>query len=159
MGNEIKDEGYPFQLITFKDILHTQSRTISNIWLNEIMPENYIWMNRIDATNLGVEFGDMIKITSPSNAEGVKGKVVVMEGVRPGVIAVSHHYGHWAYGGKDMEIDGNVLKGDKRRNTGITVNPVMRLDSSLKGRSPVCLQDPIGGSASFYDTKVKVEKA
>ncbi|NJD75708.1 MAG: molybdopterin oxidoreductase [Candidatus Methanoperedens sp.] len=159
MGNEIKDVGYPFQLITFKEILHTQSRTISNIWLNEILPENYIWMNRIDAINLGVEFGDMIKITSPSNAEGVKGKVVVMEGVRPGVIAVSHHYGHWAYGGKDVEIDGNVLKGDKRRNTGITVNPVMRLDPSLKGKSPVCLQDPIGGSASFYDTKVKVEKA
>ncbi len=161
MGNEVKDDDYAFQLITFKDILHTQSRTISNAWLNEVMPENYIWMNRIDAIKLEIDIGDVVKVTSFSNTEGFRGKVVVMEGIRPGVIAVSHHYGHWAYGGRDVEIDGNILKGDKRRNTGITVNPVMRLDPSFSGRnaSPVCLQDPVGGSASYYDTKVKVEKA
>nr|MDA8226331.1 hypothetical protein [Desulfitobacterium hafniense] len=85
----------------------------------------------------------------------VQGKVKTMEGIRPGVVAVSTGYGHWAFGSSDVEVDGVVIKGDSRRATGIHVNPIFRLDDNLRGTP---LSEPIGGSASFYDTWVTLQK-
>jgi len=51
---------------------------------------------------------------------------------------------------------GAAVKGDGRRGTGICPNVVMRGDDSI---GDGCLTDPIGGSASFYDTMVNVVKA
>jgi anaerobic selenocysteine-containing dehydrogenase len=86
----------------------------------------------------------------------VAGKVKPIEGVRPGVVVVSHHYGHWAYGSDDVVVDGEKVKGDERRGKGLNPNGVMRLDDHTKTS---CLTDPIGGSAAFYDTRVRLAKA
>lgn len=104
---------------------------------------------------------------SPTNPDGrfdmgaqgsgtVKGKVRLTEAIRPGVIAVSWGYGHWAYGARDVVIDGQLVKGDQRRRKGLCANPVLLLDAYMK---TTCLTDPIGGSASFYDTRVKLQRA
>lgn len=85
----------------------------------------------------------------------VAGKVKAIEGVRPGVLVVSQSYGHWGYGGADVQVDGAVVKGDPRRTTGLSINPVLRLDDHLKTG---CLTDPIGGSAVYYDARVNVVK-
>jgi anaerobic selenocysteine-containing dehydrogenase len=84
------------------------------------------------------------------------GKVKPIEGVRPGVVVVSHHYGHWAYGANDVVIDGEKVRGDDRRKKGLSPNGAMRLDEHTKTS---CLTDPIGGSASFYDTRVRLVRA
>jgi hypothetical protein len=42
-----------------------------------------------------------------------------------------------------------------RRATGVHANAAMRLDDYLKN---TCLLDPVGGSVSFYDTKVRLVK-
>jgi hypothetical protein len=52
-------------------------------------------------------------------------------------------------------IDGVKIDGDERRGKGICPNQLMRADEVLGN---VCLTDPIGASASFFDTKVKLEK-
>jgi hypothetical protein len=52
-------------------------------------------------------------------------------------------------------IDGLKIDGDERRGKGICPNQLMRADEVLGN---VCLTDPIGASASFFDTKVKLEK-
>lgn len=166
-GTPVKDDAYPFQLITFKEIFGGQSRTASNYWAQvALLPENFILMNKSDGAPLGLRDGDEVKLMSRTNPEGkldlgaagvelVKGKVKLIEGIRPGVIAASWHYGHWAYGARDVIIDGQVIKGDERRGKGLCPNPVMLLDTRMKTTS---LTDPIGGSAAFYDTRVKVEK-
>jgi tetrathionate reductase subunit A len=154
-GKKIVDDGYPLTLITYKDILGGHSRTIVDEWLREIWPENRIVMNSVDAAERGLVSGDLTRITSPTNDEGVAGKVQVTEGIMPGVVAISWHFGHWAYGSQDSVIDGETIEGDPRRATGLNANPVMRVDESV---GKVCLQDPIGGSASFYDSKVEAEK-
>ena len=64
-------------------------------------------------------------------------------------------YGHWASGARDSTIDGKVVKGDARRAAPMHANAVMRVDPVLKN---VTLTDTAGGSAVFYDTKVKVVK-
>jgi tetrathionate reductase subunit A len=81
--------------------------------------------------------------------------VRVTEGVRPGVVAVSHHFGHWAYGASDVVVDGERIRGDARRGRGIAVNALMRLDDHLRTSA---LTDPIGGSVSFSDTRVDLRR-
>jgi anaerobic selenocysteine-containing dehydrogenase len=166
-GKEIKDNGYDLTLITYKDILGGQSRTHGAPWVQTaILPENYILMNSQDANRIGLKDGSRARIVSASLPDArfdlgdgrsytVAGKVKVTEGMRPGTVAVSWSYGHWAYGSNDVEVDGQVVRGDARRASGIVPNPAMRVDPVL---GDVCLTDPIGGSASYYDTKIRVEK-
>jgi anaerobic selenocysteine-containing dehydrogenase len=153
-------------LITYRVIQQTKSRTISNYWLLGIEPENAILINRRDAERLGLHDGDHVKIVSASNPEGVWdlkngrkipmiGKLKVVEGLRPGVVAFSLGYGHWAYGSQDIVIDGRVIRRDERRARGIHANAAMRTDPVLKN---TCLQDITGGSVSFYDSRVQLVK-
>jgi len=157
---------YPFLLITYKDAFGGQSRTISNYWTNIAMrPENTVLVNRRDAEELGLEEGRLVRLLSASNPKGrvklgdgrtldLVAKVEVVEGIRPGVIAVSWHYGHWAYGANDVHVDGVLVPGDRRRAAGICPNPAMAVDPVIRD---VCLTDPIGASASFFDTAVRLE--
>lgn len=163
----VNQDGYDFSLITYKEITGGQSRTSGNYWMQDLyIDENFIWMNSKDASDLGLSDGEVAKILSSTNPEGVwdlkngekvdmKGKVKVSEAIKPGTVAVSWHYGHWAYGSNDIVVDGKVVKGDKRRATGLCPNAAMYVDPVLKN---MCLTDKIGGSASFYDTYVKVVK-
>jgi anaerobic selenocysteine-containing dehydrogenase len=168
LGREIRDEqeGFDLNLITYRVVTQTKSRTVADYWLSAIQPTNEILLNSRDASRLGLSEGDKVKIVSRSNPDGVwdlkngtlkpmVGEVKVIEGIRPGVIAFSLGKGHWAYGSSDVRIDGKIVKGDARRATGIHANAAMRLDDYLKN---TCLIDPVGGSVSFYDTKVRLVK-
>ena len=158
---------YAFHLITFKEIFGGQSRTMPpDQWLTELLPENAVLLNRVDAEKLGLHNGDRVRLSSATNPDGsfdlgngemrrVEGSVKALEGLRPGVVAVSWHFGHWASGSRDMTVDGNLVKGNPRRARGLCPNPVMLEDSVARN---VCLTDPIGGSASFYDTYVKITR-
>ena len=166
-GEEIVDEGYDFNLITFKTITMAKARGISNYWTLSVVPEGYLLINTQDAVKLGVKDGDNVRISSASNPKGeydlkngkthpIVGKAKVTEGIRPGVVAFPLGFGHWASGAADVEIDGKVVKGDARRAVPLMANAAMRVDPSMGN---VTLTDQTGGSAVFYDTKVKVEKA
>jgi hypothetical protein len=111
--------------------------------------------------------GEAVRITSASNPAGVwdlgngrtkpmAGKLKTIQGIRPGVVAFSLGHGHWAYGASDVRVDGRVIKGDPRRGAGLHGNAAMRIDPVLKN---TCLEDLTGGSAVFYDTRVKLVKA
>jgi hypothetical protein len=70
-------------------------------------------------------------------------------------VAVSHYFGHWADGSRDVVVDGDTIGGDDRRGKGIPVNALMRLDDYTKTTAPT---NPIGGSVSFSDTRVDIVK-
>ena len=166
-GKPVGDDSYEFQLITYKESFGTNGRTSQLYWAQDaIQPENFVLLNKLDADRLGLEEGNEGKLVSASLPDGavdlgngrrllVAGKVKPIQGVRPGVVVVSHHYGHWAYGSDDIIIDGETVKGDERRGKGLNPNGAMRLDDHTKTS---CLTDPIGGSASFYDTRVNLVK-
>ena len=166
-GESIEDPGYDYTLITYKEIVATKARTMSNYWLLSVLPENAVIMNAEDGRRLGLKDGDQVKLVSASNTDGVwdlkngtlkpmSGNLKLIQGIRPGVVAFGLGYGHWASGAKDQVINGETLKGDPRRNTGLHGNAAMRVDPHLGN---VTLSDIAGGSAVFYDTKVKVVKA
>jgi anaerobic selenocysteine-containing dehydrogenase len=159
-------QGYDFTLITYKTITQTKSRTIGNYWLDAVLPENFVEISSADAQRLGLKSGDRVKVVSATNPEGVwdlaqgrtrpmVGKVRVEQGLRPGVVAFSLGFGHWAGGAGQITIDGVTLAADSRRATGVHANAAMRLDPVLKNTG---LVDPVGGSAVFYQTQVKLVK-
>jgi anaerobic selenocysteine-containing dehydrogenase len=157
-------EGYDLYLITQRDITQTKTRTIPNYWLLAVYPENFILINPVDAKRLGLKDGDKVKVVSATNSEGVwdlkngikkpmEGKIKITETIKPGVITFTLGHGHWATGASDFYIDGKLIKGDPKRATGINANAAMWVDPYLKN---TCFLDPVGGSVSFYNTKVKL---
>ncbi|RMG61696.1 MAG: molybdopterin oxidoreductase [Calditrichaeota bacterium] len=166
-GSVVDDTDFPLRLITHKDILGGQSRTLpTDYWLSTIKSENTIWINPRTARELGLKKNDVVRLISATNPDGLwdlkngqkipmEGKIYLTEGIRPGTVTVSWHFGHWAYGANDVLVDGQHVEGDPRRRKGLCPNAAMRLDPALKN---VCLQDLIGGSASFYDTRVRLVK-
>ncbi len=168
-GELLDDEkdGYDLRMITYREISQTKSRTSSNYWLLSILPENFVLMFAGDAEARGLKDGDLVRIVSPTNPDGewdlgnsnkqpMVGKVKTTQGMRPGVIGFSLGFGHWSYGGVDVQINGARIAGDTRRVRGVHGNAAMRVDPYLKN---TCLVDPVGGSAVFYDTQVKLVKA
>ena len=161
-----QSKGYDLHLITQRDVRMTKSRTISNQYLTDSMPENGIIIHTQDAKRLGLKTGDKVKVLSFTNPEGawdlkngrkkpMVGTVQVTETIRPGVITFTLGHGHWSTGAEDVTIDGKVIKGDKRRAGGIHANAAMWIDPHLKN---TCMIDKVGGSVSFYDTKVRLVK-
>lgn len=84
------------------------------------------------------------------------GTIRTTEGIRPGVIAFSLGFGHGSYGGVDFTVDDAVIPGDERRIRSVHANAAMRVDPYLGNTT---LIDPVGGSAVFYDTMVKLVPA
>ncbi len=167
-GKLLEDEkqGFDLTLLTYKAVTQTKSRTSGNYWTLGPLPENAIEINTVDAKRLGLKTGDLAKVTSPSNPEGVwqlgpntkkpmVGKVKVIEGIRPGHIAFALGFGHWANGSGTQTVDGVTIPGDKRRAGGVHANAAMRVDPVLKNTG---LVDPVGGSAVFYQSQVKLVK-
>ncbi|WP_331775109.1 molybdopterin-dependent oxidoreductase [Sulfurospirillum sp. 1612] len=167
-GKEVVgSSAYPLRSITYKPITGGQARTQSvDYWLQAIMPENTIDINAQTASDMGLRDGDMAKIVSADNPSGnwdlgpsgkkpMIGKIRAIEGLKPGVISVSWSFGHWAYGARDIMVDGTVIKGEKARESGLCSNAALTVDSGLKNST---LEDMIGGSAVFYDSFVGLEK-
>lgn len=157
-GNSIEsqDGAFPLQLVTYKLGWHTQMHTIRYPWIVSIQPENFVELNSVDAQARGIHSGDTVYITSPSSPQGLAGRARVTETVRPGVVAVSHHFGHWQMSSRPYKVNDTNSSYDATRGTGIQSTQIMRVDPQLGN---VTLQDKIGGSASFYDTRVQVAKS
>jgi len=161
-----QSKGYDLQMITQRDVRMTKTRTISHQYLTDSMPENGIVIHASDAKRLKLKTGDKVRVLSSTNPEGVwdlkngtkmpmVGKVQVTETIRPGIITFTVGHAHWATGAMDQTIDGKVIKGDPRRAMGIHANAAMWVDPHLKN---TCMIDKVGGSVSFYDTKVRLVK-
>lgn len=72
-------------------LIHTRSANAK--WLYELSHKNPVWMHPEDARRLGVDTGDLIRVTTRIGY--FVDKVWITEGIKPGVIAMSHHLGRW----------------------------------------------------------------
>lgn len=72
-------------------LIHT--RSANSKWLNEISHRHPLWIHPSDAEKLGIEESGLVRITTRI------GHFVIQawrtEGIRPGVVAASHHMGRW----------------------------------------------------------------
>ena len=72
-------------------LIHTRSGNAK--WLYEISHRNPLWLNSQDAEILDVRTGDLLKVQTEIGY--FVDKVWVTEGIKPGVVACSHHLGRW----------------------------------------------------------------
>ena len=161
-------------LTTFKMPTQSHSRTQNCKYLSEITHHEPAWINAATAASLGLTDGgpatltrsrelidnkDLVttKGTSQSTMEVT---VTFTNKIQPGVIAISHHLGHWAYGryasgnASPMAADADQTAhaaGDPDadgmwwKEHGYTGNWIMPNAG-----------DPIGGAMRCFDTVVRV---
>jgi tetrathionate reductase subunit A len=151
----------PLVLVTHKSAV--TSRGLGNVcpWLNEMAPEGFVDMNPRDAARLGLAVGDVVRVRSGTYPKGITGRLRQLPGIRPGVVAFPHGYGHWRFASGTWEIDGKAITGDASHNAPVRLNGVMRLDRSLAGPGgwTIGLLDPVAGGQAYFETRVAVEKA
>lgn len=137
-------------LTTYKVNVQTHSRTQNCKWLTEIYHDNPAWINPVTAKARGIREGDKIKVASQAGEIETVARVTPC--VVPGVIAISHHAGHWEYGryasGKKSPVgtdDDPELKRKWWKTNGQHPNWVI-----------VNSPDPINGQQRWMDTVVTV---
>ncbi len=88
-----RDQGEMILLPNFRlpTLIHT--RSANSKWLYEISHNNPIWMNPDDAERIGVDTGDVARVDTEIGY--FVDHVWITEGIKPGVIALSHHLGRW----------------------------------------------------------------
>lgn len=84
-------------------LIHTRSANAK--WLYEISHRNPVWMNPLDAKRLKVNAGDLIRVETEIGY--FVNKVWVTEGIKPGVVACSHHLGRF----RQSNLKENIGKG------------------------------------------------
>ena len=84
-------------------LIHTRSGNAK--WLNEIAHSNPLWISTADSTRLGVEVGDLVRVVTEIGHFVVRAWVT--EGMRPGVVACSHHMGRWRVAETEFEAGQN----------------------------------------------------
>ena len=72
-------------------LVHTRSGNAK--YLNEIGNTHPLWVNAADASRFGFATGDLVRVTTEIGHFVVR--VWATEGIRPGVVALSHHMGRW----------------------------------------------------------------
>jgi len=139
-------------LTTYKVNVQSHSRSQNCKWLTELYHTNPAWMNPKTAAARGIKDRDKITISSPMGSMSTRARVT--EGIHPGVIAVSNHCGHWAYGEYASLVKSAVHTPEPDSE---------RLWWKDKGAHPNWIManagDPIGGQLRYMDMVVKVEKA
>jgi anaerobic selenocysteine-containing dehydrogenase len=92
-SNVDRSRGEMVLLPTFRlpTLIHTRSGNAK--WLAEISHTNPLWVHPEDAARLGVTTGDLLKVETAIGH--FVDRVWVTEGMRPGILACSHHIGRW----------------------------------------------------------------
>jgi anaerobic selenocysteine-containing dehydrogenase len=78
---------------TFRLAMQIHTRSANAKWLNEIAHTNPLWIHPSLAKRNGVRNGDLVRVETEIGYFVVR--VWVTEGIRPDVVACSHHMGRW----------------------------------------------------------------
>ncbi|HXV85180.1 MAG TPA: molybdopterin-dependent oxidoreductase [Gemmatimonadales bacterium] len=83
---------------TFRLPVHIHTRSANAKWLDEIAHTNPVWLHPTDARRVGVETGGLVRVETEIGY--YVARAWVTEGIRPGVVACSHHMGRWKLEGQ-----------------------------------------------------------
>ncbi len=113
---------------------HTHCSTQNNLYLNELVPENELWVHPQAAAKLGIKDGAYVEVESKVGKGRLKAKVT--EFIHPEAAFMLHGFG------KTVPVQTRAY---------------------LKGASDAMLQenlsDPVGGSPAYEDTFIRVRPA
>lgn len=122
-----------FKLLTGRHAQFTQSGTANNAMLRDLMPENFIWINKRVAKERGIDFADMIEVSSKTGKTQLR--AYPTEKIAPNQVFFIHGFGEesdaltWAYknGGNDNAVISDAM-------------------------------EPVYGAAAMHETNVEIRK-
>jgi hypothetical protein len=95
-------------LSTFRLPTQIHTRSANSKWLDEISHTNPVWIHPSDAERFGVAAtGDLVRVETEIGY--FVAKAWLTEGIRPGVVACSHHMGRWKLTGHDQVGAGGMM--------------------------------------------------
>jgi thiosulfate reductase / polysulfide reductase chain A len=83
-------EGY-FRLVVGRVAAHTHVSTQNNLYLNELVPENELWINTKIAANHGIKDGAKVEVVSKVGTTMLKAKVT--DFIHPEAVFMLHGFG------------------------------------------------------------------
>ncbi len=92
---ESLEENQMVLISTFRLPVQIHTRSANSKWLDEIAHTNPVWINPIDAKRLSIKETDLVRVNSEIGY--FVAKVWITQGIRPGVVACSHHMGRWKF--------------------------------------------------------------
>jgi anaerobic selenocysteine-containing dehydrogenase len=103
-------------LSTFRLPTQIHTRSANSKWLDELAHTNPVWIHPSDAARLGVSCtGDLLRVETDIGY--FVAKAWITEGIRPGVVACSHHMGRWKLTGHDQRAGGMMATVGLERDT------------------------------------------
>ncbi len=122
-----------FRLVTGRHAQFTQSGTTNNMALRDLIPTNYIWINKREAKKRGIEFGDMLEVKSSIGKIHIK--AYPTEKIAPNMIFMLH-----GFGGSSKEMEMAYGKGG---------NDAAIIEDKI---------EPVYGAAVMHETNVEIRK-
>jgi anaerobic selenocysteine-containing dehydrogenase len=119
------EPGQMVLISTFRVPVQIHTRSANAKWLDEIAHTNPVWIHPDDATPQGLRTGDLVRVETEIGH--FVARAWVTEGIRPGVVACSHHMGRWKPGDAgqrqamatvDLESAGGRWSMHRRRGVG-----------------------------------------
>ena len=86
-------EGY-FRVITGRAPVHTFSRTQSNPFLHDLMPENEVWVNTATAARLGVKNREYVTLKNQDGVVSNRIRVKATQRIREDCVYMVYGFGH-----------------------------------------------------------------
>jgi anaerobic selenocysteine-containing dehydrogenase len=90
------EEDQTILISTFRLPVQIHTRSANAKWLDEIAHTNPLWLHTSHAAKLGVRTGDLLRVETEIGYFVVRAWVT--EGIKPGIVACSHHMGRWKLG-------------------------------------------------------------
>jgi tetrathionate reductase subunit A len=120
---------WPFLLMSFKSTIHSSYSLDSS--LSSLQEENPVLLNPRDAQRLKIKQGDRVKISTPAGS--INSAVLIDPGVKSGVLAIEHGFGHRDLGARTIIINGTKIPGNPHARHGVNLNEIGLTDPTRKG--------------------------
>jgi anaerobic selenocysteine-containing dehydrogenase len=95
------DPGQTVLISTFRLPVQIHTRSANAKWLDEIAHTNPLWIHPKHARELQVKTGDLVRVETETGHFVLRAWVT--EGIRPDVVACSHHMGRWKLSAREGE--------------------------------------------------------
>lgn len=150
--SRINEDEYPFHAVNQRPMFMYHSWDSQNAWLRQIMAQNFLYMNRQQATKMGIADRSWVWVESHNGK--IRVQVKLMEGVEPNTVwtwnAIGKQSGAWG-----------LKKGANESTKGFLMNHLISELLPKKGdaNDNVTNSDPVTGQAAWYDLRVKITPA
>ena len=147
----VDNAAYPFHAVNQRPMFMYHSWDSQNAWLRQIMAQNYLYLNRARALELGI--GDLDWVWVESHHGKIRCQAKLMEGCNPDTVwtwnAIGKQSGAWGLGKDAPEATRGFLMN----------HLISELLPSVDGERRLTNSDPVTGQAAWYDLKVNVRRA